>query len=68
MLNRDGWQCRRCKRVCTDKREAHADHISPVVEGADYCENGASRYDLTNGQCLCVSCHATKGHEDRRTF
>lgn len=66
VMRRDGWQCRRCHRVCTDKREAHADHVSPVVLGTDYCESGCSRYDVGNGQCLCASCHAVKGIEERR--
>lgn len=65
VLNRDAWQCRMCGRVCTDRREAHADHRSPVVQGTDYCESGASRYDIDNGQCLCASCHAIKGREER---
>lgn len=65
VLNQDNWECRACGRVCTDKGEAHADHASPVVQGTDYCENGASRYDITNGQCLCAACHARKGREER---
>lgn len=65
VLNRDAWQCRRCGRVCTDRREAHADHVSPVVQGTDYCESGVSRYDIDNGQCLCASCHTIKGREER---
>jgi len=68
VLNRDRWECRRCHRVCSDRREAHADHVSPVVAGTDYCENGQSRYDIANGQCLCVSCHSAKGLEDRRDY
>lgn len=65
VLNRDGWRCRVCSRVCTDKGEAHADHVSPVVQGTTYCESGASRYDVANGQCLCAACHAIKGREER---
>jgi hypothetical protein len=60
VLRRDNWQCRSCGRLCTDKREAHADHVSPVVQGTDYCESGCSRYDVGNGQCLCDSCHSKK--------
>lgn len=54
VLLRDNWQCRACGRVCGKKREAHADHITPVSERPDL------RYELTNGQCLCVSCHSRK--------
>jgi hypothetical protein len=66
VLNRDAWQCRVCGRVCGDKREAHADHISPVVVGTDYCEDGRSRYDLTAGQCLCIACHGRKTEAETR--
>lgn len=56
VLARDGWQCQSCGRICTasdPKTRAHADHIKPIAEGGD-------RYDLTNGQCLCASCHSIK--------
>lgn len=66
VLNRDAWQCRACGRVCCiEKGEAHADHVSPVVQGTTRCENGASRYDVLNGQCLCAACHAAKGRAER---
>jgi 5-methylcytosine-specific restriction endonuclease McrA len=39
--------------VCSDHREAHADHIVPVSQGGE-------RYDVANGQCLCVRCHGRK--------
>jgi 5-methylcytosine-specific restriction endonuclease McrA len=67
VLNRDAWQCRVCGRVCGSKREAHADHVSPVVVGTDYCEDGRSRYDVAAGQCLCVSCHGRKTEAETRT-
>ena len=60
VLTRDAWQCRACGRVCSDKREAHADHISPVVPGTDVCRDGRSRYDIEVGQCLCGGCHQRK--------
>lgn len=60
VLNRDNWQCRACGRVCGRRREAHADHISPVVAGSDHCANGLSRYDVVGGQCLCSTCHQRK--------
>lgn len=66
VLNRDLWTCRMCGRVCSGLREAHADHRSPVVPGTDRCENGMSRYDVDNGQCLCAACHTVKGVRERR--
>lgn len=65
VLRRDGWQCRDCGRICGGLREAQADHVSPVVVGTDHCANGASRYDVGNGQCLCLRCHAAKGRRER---
>lgn len=53
VLTRDAWQCRACGRVCSDRREAHADHIVPVAQGGE-------RYSIDNGQCLCVRCHGRK--------
>jgi 5-methylcytosine-specific restriction protein A len=53
VLTRDAWQCQACGRVCGDPREAHADHVIPVSQGGE-------RYSLSNGQCLCVSCHGRK--------
>ena len=60
MLTRDAWQCQACGRVCSDRMEAQADHISPVVAGSDRCQDGRSRYDVAGGQCLCIRCHARK--------
>jgi 5-methylcytosine-specific restriction endonuclease McrA len=60
VLVRDNYTCVDCGRVCSEKREAHADHVSPVVHGTDRCENGASRYDISNGACRCITCHARK--------
>ena len=64
VLVRDNWTCQDCGRVCSDMREAHADHVSPIVPGTDQCENGASRYDRSNGQCLCIKCHSKKTMRD----
>lgn len=58
VLTRDGWQCRACGRVCDDKREAHADHIVPITEGG-------ARYDVDNGQTLCVRCHGSKTRKEQ---
>lgn len=60
VLNRDGWICQSCRRACGGPREAHADHVSPVVPGTDRCEDGRSRYDVAAGQCLCMKCHGRK--------
>ena len=60
VLTRDAWVCRECGKVCAGKRQAHADHVSPIVAGTGYCENGLSRYDPSAGQCLCASCHGRK--------
>lgn len=53
VLTRDAWQCQACGRVCADKREAQADHVVPISQGG-------SRYDIGNGQCLCIVCHGRK--------
>ena len=66
VLRRDDWTCQDCGRVCTDKAEAHADHVSPIVPGTDYCENGCSRYDVSNGKCRCLSCHSRKTARETR--
>ncbi len=66
VLVRDNWECRSCGRLCSGAREAHADHVSPVVHGTDRCEDGRSRYDLDAGQCLCVSCHGRKTEAETR--
>ena len=58
VLTRDAWQCRSCGRVCSDHREAHADHIVPVSQGGE-------RYDVANGQCLCVRCHGRKTRDEQ---
>ena len=65
VLLRDAWTCQQCGRVCADKREAHADHVSPVVHGTDACRDGRSRYDVAAGQCLCAACHARKTLRER---
>jgi hypothetical protein len=66
VLVRDDWTCRDCGRVCGAGREAHADHVSPVVAGSDMCRDGRSRYDIAGGQCLCVACHARKTKAESR--
>ena len=35
------------------KSKAQADHVVPVSQGGD-------RYDVANGQCLCIACHGRK--------
>jgi 5-methylcytosine-specific restriction endonuclease McrA len=58
VLTRDAWACRSCGRICSDHKEAHADHIVPVSEGGE-------RYDIGNGQTLCRSCHSRKTAGER---
>jgi hypothetical protein len=53
VLTRDAWQCQACGRVCSGLREAQADHVVPISQGG-------SRYDLSNGQTLCIACHSRK--------
>jgi 5-methylcytosine-specific restriction endonuclease McrA len=64
VLTRDAWQCQDCGRVCADRREAHADHVSPVVHGTEVCRDGRSRYDVAGGRCLCVRCHSRKTNKE----
>lgn len=58
VLTRDAWQCRACGRVCGKAREAHADHIVPTSHGGE-------RYDVANGQTLCVRCHGRKTRSEQ---
>ena len=53
VLVADAWRCRSCGKVCSGPKEAQADHIVPIAQGGD-------RYDVKNGQCLCLKCHAIK--------
>ena len=59
VLARDAWTCRACGRVCSGYREAHADHVVSIAQGG-------ARYDLANGQTLCVACHAKKTFAENR--
>jgi 5-methylcytosine-specific restriction endonuclease McrA len=60
VLARDAWQCQQpgCGRLCTQKREAHADHVVPIAKGG-------ARYDVANGQTLCYRCHARKTRQEQ---
>lgn len=53
VLVRDAWTCKHCKRVCSRKQEATVDHIIPKSRGGTD--------DLSNLQCLCISCNSRKG-------
>ena len=59
VLTRDNWQCVTCGRLCGQSREAHADHIVPLADGG-------SRYNVSNGQTLCLSCHSKKTCREQR--
>lgn len=50
MLTRDAWACVQCGRI---DQANHADHILPIASGGE-------RYDVANGQTLCLSCHSRK--------
>lgn len=50
VLTAAAWQCRECGKV---DQSNHADHIVPI-------EAGGEQYELSNGQCLCISCHGRK--------
>jgi 5-methylcytosine-specific restriction endonuclease McrA len=54
VLTRDAWVCRDCGALASGRGEAHADHVIPVSVRPDL------RYDIGNGQCLCVRCHCRK--------
>ncbi len=57
VLTRDAWTCRDCGRVCDGPKEAQADHVVPIRKGGE-------RYDLANGQTLCIVCHGRKTHRE----
>ncbi len=57
MLTRDAWQCQHCGRVA--QRMAQADHIVPISKGG-------ARYDVANGQTLCIKCHGRKTREEQQ--
>ena len=59
VLTRDAWTCRECARVCGGPKEAQADHVKPISQGGE-------RYDVANGQCLCIACHARKTLRERK--
>ena len=67
VLTRDAWVCQACGTLCSHKRQAHADHRSPVVPGTEVCRDGRSRYDVAGGQCLCASCHQEKTNREMLT-
>lgn len=60
VLERDGYICRDCGRVCGSKGEAHADHVIPVKVRPDL------RYEVSNGACRCASCHQKKTNAESR--
>jgi 5-methylcytosine-specific restriction endonuclease McrA len=46
-----------CK-MCNSALSTHADHIIPINQGG-------SKYDYSNGQGLCVSCHNRKSRMEQ---
>jgi 5-methylcytosine-specific restriction endonuclease McrA len=58
VLTRDAWTCQDCGVICGGRGQAQADHRIPVSVRPDL------RYDVTNGQCLCVACHCRKTKQE----
>jgi 5-methylcytosine-specific restriction protein A len=56
VLTRDAWACRDCGHV---NNANHADHVVAIAQGGE-------RYDVANGQTLCVRCHGRKTLEENR--
>jgi 5-methylcytosine-specific restriction endonuclease McrA len=54
VLLRDNYICCDCRRLCSQKSQAHADHVIPVKLRPDL------RYVVENGACRCHSCHSRK--------
>jgi 5-methylcytosine-specific restriction enzyme A len=52
------WTCQRCKRVITEKGQAHVDHKVPHRGNAEAFWKGEL-------QCLCIECHAKKSIDER---
>jgi 5-methylcytosine-specific restriction endonuclease McrA len=55
VLTRDAWACVVCGKI---DNANHADHVVPVL-------NGGSRYDVANGQTLCIVCHGRKTRHEQ---
>ena len=59
VLTRDAWQCRHCGVICGPPGPPpQADHVVPV-------SNGGERYDVDNGQTLCIRCHGRKTRREQ---
>lgn len=56
VLTRDAWKCSACGVVC--QRMAQADHIVPINQGG-------ARFDVENGQTLCIACHGRKTRREQ---
>lgn len=55
MLTRDAWACVVCGKI---DNANHADHVVPIAQGGE-------RYDVGNGQTLCVVCHGRKTRQEQ---
>lgn len=62
VLGRDCWKCADCGKYCTDKGDAHVDHIE------ERKANPARAYDIDNLQTLCASCHGRKTRSAARVY
>jgi 5-methylcytosine-specific restriction protein A len=56
VLTRDAFACVDCGRI---DQANHADHVVAISQGGE-------RYDVGNGQTLCVRCHARKTLRETR--
>ncbi len=57
VIHRDGKKCRRCGKVNLRGRMLQVHHVVPVSERPE------RRYQLSNGEVLCLPCHTS--HEQR---
>jgi 5-methylcytosine-specific restriction endonuclease McrA len=55
VLTRDAFACVDCGRI---DQANHADHVVAISQGGE-------RYDVGNGQTLCVRCHARKTRREQ---
>ena len=53
VLKRDLFTCVECGHLDMDISRMEADHIRPIMAGG-------ARFELENGQTLCVACHSRK--------
>jgi 5-methylcytosine-specific restriction enzyme A len=52
------WTCQACKRIITEKGQAHVDHVQPH-------RGNAAAFWAGPFQCLCSQCHHAKSMDER---